>query len=170
MKMVINLLCSFALCMAVVGCGKSEEASQTATPEASVGSKEEHGHDHDHDHGAGPHGGTIVEWGGGDYHLEFTVDHDKQEATVYVLDGSAKSAAPIKAERLQLVIHDPETEIELVAQPQEGEPAGSSSRFVGTHETIGIVKPFAGTITGEVDGTPYVGEFKEEEHGADHKH
>ena len=26
-------------------------------------------------HGAGLHGGTITDWGGGKYHVEFTVDH-----------------------------------------------------------------------------------------------
>src|SRR5829696_9292877 len=54
-----------------------------------------------HDHGAeGPHGGALAEWGEEEYHPEFTVDHATQEATVYVLDGSAKKAAPIDAKEL----------------------------------------------------------------------
>ena len=60
------------------------------------------------------------------------------------------------------------TEIDLAAQPLESEAAGTSSRFVGTHDTIGIVKEFAGTISGEIDGTPYTGDFKEEPHDAGH--
>src|SRR4051812_42995918 len=49
----------------------------------------------DHDHGPGPHGGTIIELGGGKYHAEFTVDHKKQEAAVYILGGNAKSPLPL---------------------------------------------------------------------------
>jgi hypothetical protein len=37
-----------------------------------------------------------------------------------------------------------------------------SSRFVGKHEKIGVEQEFAGTIVGEVDGTPYTGDFQEE--------
>jgi hypothetical protein len=35
----------------------------------------------------GPHKGALAEWGEEEYHLEFTVDHKGQQATVYVLDG-----------------------------------------------------------------------------------
>ncbi len=46
--------------------------------------------------------------------------------------------------------------------PQKGDAEGTSSAFVGKHENLGIVQEYAGTITGEVDGTPYTGDFKEE--------
>jgi hypothetical protein len=107
----------------------------------------------------------MTDWGGGAYHVEFTVDHDKKEATVYIIGGDAKTPAPIKASSIRLVINDPMTEMDLAAKPLEGEAEGMSSRFVGTHETIGIVKEFAGTISGTVEGTPYTGDFKEEPHG-----
>jgi hypothetical protein len=113
-------------------------------------------------HGPGPHGGTITDWGGGKYHVEFTVDHDKKETTVYVLGSDEKTPAPIKAEKIAVTIDDPASEIEATAQPLEGEADGMSSRFVGTHNTLGIVKEYSGSISGEVDGTPYSGEFKEE--------
>jgi hypothetical protein len=35
---------------------------------------------------------------------------------------------------------------------------------------LGILGEFAGTISGEIEGTPYTGDFKEERHGSDHKH
>jgi hypothetical protein len=111
-----------------------------------------------------------MDWGGGAYHVEFTVDHDKKEAVVYILGSDEKSPAPIKAQSVHLVINDPLTELELAAKPLEGENEGTSSRFVGTHDTMGIVKEFAGTISGEIEGTPYVGDFKEEPHAADHEH
>lgn len=163
-RFFVALACS-AVLQFVTGCG------QTPAPAPAPQAKSEAGdHGHEHGHGAGPHGGTLTDWGGGAYHVEFTVDHDKKEATVHIIGGDEKSPAPIKAERIHLVINDPMTEMELVAKPLDGEAAGTSSRFVGTHETIGIVKEFAGTISGEIEGTPYTGDFKEEPHRADHKH
>jgi hypothetical protein len=43
------------------------------------------------------------------------------------------------------------------------------SCYGGTHESLGIVREFAGTISGAVDGTPFAGEFAEQPHG-DHDH
>lgn len=117
-----------------------------------------------HTHGEGPHGGALTDWGGGAYHVEFTVDHDKKEVTVYIVGGDEKTPAPIKASSIHLVINEPKTEMELTAKPLDGEKDGKSSRFVGTHDTIGIVQEFAGTISGEIEGTPYTGDFKEEPH------
>lgn len=57
----------------------------------------------------------------------------------------------------------------IAAAPLDGEAEGTASRFVGNHEKLGVVQEFAGSISGEVEGTPYVGEFQEEPHG-DHKH
>lgn len=154
----------------VFGCA---EAEKPAPPVASTTpAKDDHGHKHGHSgHGAGPHDGTLADWGGGKFHVEFTVDHDKQEATVFVLGDDEKSATPIKAAdgKLLLTIKEPLFQVELTAMPLEGESEGMASRFVGKHEKLGIVQEFAGTISGEIEGTPYVGDFKEEPHG-DHKH
>jgi len=114
-----------------------------------------------HSHGAGPHGGAIADWGGGKYHVEFKVDHGKKEATIFILGGDEKTPAPIKADKIQLSINEPATQVDLAAKPQEGDPAGSASRFIGTHDTLGKVQEFAGTITGLIDGTPYTGDFAE---------
>lgn len=170
MRRLFVLLVGAAMLQVISGCGpaaKPGPASKgTAAPKDSA---QEHGHDHP-DHGAGPHGGTLVDWGGGAYHVEFTVDHDKKETMVYLLGSDEKSPAPIKAEKIHLVIDDPMTELDLTAQPLEGEAKGMSSRFVGTHDTLGIVREFSGTISGEIEGTPYTKDFKEVPHGADHKH
>lgn len=162
MQRLIVLLACLAVLPLGTGCGP-KAAPEKKSP------AEEHAHEH-HDHGAGPHDGTVLDWGGGAYHVEFTVDHDKKEATVYILGSDEKTPAPIKTDKIQLIINEPMTELDLIAQPLEGETDGLSSRFVGTHDTIGIVQEFAGTISGEVEGTPYTGDFKEEPHGADHAH
>ncbi len=167
-EMTLSLLAIGAL-VAFVGCNGSKPEPASSAP-AATSSSEEHGHDHPHSgHGAGPHDGTLADWGGGKYHVEFTVDHDKQEATVFILGDDEKTPVPIKAEEIQLSITDPAMQVTLKAASQEGDPEGSASRFVGNHESLGVVQEYAGTITGVVDGTPYSGDFKEEPHGA-HSH
>jgi len=144
--------------VALAGCGPKEGA----TPTVLKGEAKD-----DHDHGAGPHGGTIIEFG--KYHAEFTVDHGKKQATVYVLDGKVKNAVPIAAVKLLLSIKSPQFQADLVAVPQDGDPKGKASRFVATHDNLGKEQEFEGTVSGEIDGKPYLGDFKEEEH-KDHKH
>jgi len=155
-----------------IGCdsGKQPAPQTTTTTAASTTpGKDDHGHA---GHGAGPHEGTLADWGGGKYHVEFTVDHDKQEATVYVLGSDEKTPSPIKATdgKLLLSIKEPSFQVDLAAMPLDGEAEGTASRFVGKHESLGKVQEFSGTISGEVEGTPYAGDFQEEPHGAhDHK-
>jgi len=170
-------LASLTIGLAVVGmtfmsgCGKPDEPAPATTSTGSTSTQDDHGPDHGgHGHGAGPHDGTLADWGGGAYHVEFTVDHDKQQAIVYVLGSDEKTPEPVKAESVLLSITDPSFQVELAAEPLEDEADGTSSRFVGTHENLGIVREFQGTISAEVDGTPYVAEFKEEAHGHGHSH
>ncbi len=151
-------------CLLAAGC---KDTTPAPTPAANGGAgtantaaKSEAGTS-GHAHGSGPHGGAVADWGGGAYHVEFTVDHDAKKVTVYVIASDGKTAAPIKASTIALTINEPATDIELKAEPMDGETDGTSSRFVGQHDTIGIVREFAGSITGEVEGTPYVGEFAE---------
>lgn len=168
-----TLAALFAATMFAVGCGEAEKPAPAKAP--AVTAKDDHGHEHDHDHHApGPHDGVLADWGGGKFHVEFCVDHDKQEATVYVLGSDEKTAAPIKVAegKLLLTIKDPSFQVELQPQPLDGEAEGTCSRFVGKHEKLGKVQEFSGTISGEVDGTPYAGDFAEEphgEHGHEHK-
>ena len=169
LELTLASLIAIGFLASVTGCGDSQ---QPATPGPQVNEEQsiEHSDDHSHSgHGAGPHDGTLADWGGGKYHVEFTVDHDKQEATVYILGDDEKTASPIKAEEIQLSISDPVMQVTLKAAPQEGDPEGSASHFVGNHESLGVVQEYAGTITGVVDDTPYSGDFKEEPHG-DHDH
>jgi hypothetical protein len=133
-----------------------------------------HGHDHldhdhhdhahesgEHQHDAGPHGGAIADWGRGVYHVEFTVNHQQKQATIYVLTSDAKTPAAIPTEKIQVSIIEPLFDIELTAQPQEGDRNDRSSRFVAQHDNFGIVREFEGTIVGQIDGVPYTGEFRE---------
>lgn len=149
----------------LAGCDDAEQADAPSEAEQATHLEDDHAHE-EHTHGAGPHEGTLADWGGGVYHVEFTVDHEQQQATVYVLGDDGATPAPIAAEEIQLSITDPAMQVTLKAVPQDGDPEGASSRFVGTHESLGVVQEYAGTVTGVVDGTPYSGDFKEEPHAA----
>lgn len=150
--------------LAVVGC---DNAKPTVTA-VKDGEKKlrPKGHEGHAEHEEGLHGGAIAEVS--KYHAEFTVDHAKKEATVYFLDENLKKHEPIDAATIQLGIKKPAIQIELKAVPQDGEPKGKSSRFVGTHEALGKEQEFEGTITVVLEGKPFSGDFKEEPH-ADHK-
>jgi len=177
MNRTFRLMGYLLMSLMICGCNpgnQAESGSSSGRPEHSHGEgnhDHDHGHgdDHDHDHGHShdnpPHGGTLFDWGGGAYHVEFTVDHDRKETIVYILGDDAKTPVAIRADKIQLIIDEPLTELELTAQPMEGEEAGMSSRFVGQHETLGIVREFSGTVSGMVEGTPYTGDFKELPHG-----
>ena len=117
--------------------------------------------DEDHAHGAGPHGGTIFDFG--KWHGEFTVDHKSKEVTVYILGADEKKAAPIQVDKLLLSIKTPQFQVDLKPVPQEGDPKGKSSRFVGKHDNFGKEQEFAGTLSGVVDGKPYADDFEEKE-------
>lgn len=167
-------LLATACIFSFAGC---KDATTPAPPTPEAKSSEDGAHVHadgtEHGphggHGVGPHDGTVADWGGGKYHVEFTVDHDKQEGTVYILGSDEKSPVPIDAESIDLSITDPAMQVTLTAAPQDSDPAGKASRFVGNHEKLGVVQEYAGTISGAIDGTPYSGDFKEEAHG-DHAH
>lgn len=165
LTMVITSWMALGAIVLAAGCNQPQEPTQSP---AGTGAQESgHSDDHTHSgHGAGPHDGTLADWGGGKYHVEFTVDHSKKQATVYVLGDDEKTASPISAEEIQLSIQDPPMQLALTAVPQEGDPDGTSSRFVGQHDSLGVVQEYAGTMTGVVEGTPYSGDFKEEPHGA----
>jgi len=163
---------ALALLAFVAGCGKkplqSEVDTKKVAADAKAASKTAQ-HEHDDEHGAGPHGGTIVEFG--KIHAEFTVDHAKKQATVYVLSGDLKKAVPLTSDKLVLSIRTPAFTVDMKPMPLDGEAKGSSSRFTATHNNFGKEQEFEGTVSADVDGKPYSGDFKEkaEDHKRDKK-
>ena len=102
--------------IALIGCAKeANETPQTSGPAATAAAES------GHHHGDAPHGGTLADWGGGAYHVEFTVDHDAKSSTVYILGEDAKTPLAVKAEKLLLTIIDPAFQVELAADPRSGE-------------------------------------------------
>jgi hypothetical protein len=155
---LFGILVTALVLAAFAGCNQgSTPGGGTSKGGDTPSSKKE---DDEHDHGPGPHKGTIFDFG--KWHAEFVVDHKTQEATVYLLSTSGNKPRPITADKLSLTVKNPQFTVELKAVPQDGDPAGKSSRFVGKHENFKKEQEFEGTMNGVVDGTPYVGEFKEE--------
>ncbi len=152
----------------MVGCGDKaavQPSSQRSETSSSTEAKPSDSHKVEgHAHGAGPHGGTIADWGGGKYHVEFIVDHDKKEATAYVFGNDEKTPEPITAESILLTIKEPQLQVDLLPVPLDGESDGKSSRFIGTHDGLATVMEYEGTMSAAVDGTPYAGNFMQEAH------
>ncbi len=163
-----------AALLIMTGCDSNNKVTDKSNSNSSTAGPGEHTHadgtvhkDHSHDghtHGPGPHDGTIADWGGGKFHVEITIDHQKQEATVYILAGDEKTPAPIDATEIMLTIHQPALSTALKAVPQPDDPEAKASRFVGAQEAFGVAQMFEGSISGLVDGTPYSGSFKQEVH------
>lgn len=164
----------FALMLGTIGfagCGPAS-SDKPATSEAG---HEDHEHgdqggaDHGHDHSApGPHGGMIIDWGGGKFHVELVIDDAKKEVTVYVLDESMKKSVPVDATELQLSLKEPVMELTLAAVATSGETSGTS-QFSAPLPMSDKEIHWEGTISGVVDGVPYAGEFHDE-HDHDHDH
>ena len=114
----------------------------------------------DHEHDAGPHGVAILEFG--KYHGEFKPDHVKKEATVWVLGADAQKPARIKADKLRLVVSNTNPKIEIDPLPTDKADDGTASVFGGKHDGFGIELESEGTVSGQIDGTPYSGDFKEQ--------
>jgi hypothetical protein len=160
---VTKWLSVLTLAMAVIGCGPTPPPADQAKIKAPP-KKDDHD---DHDHGPGPHQGTVFDFS--KYHAEFCVDHGKKEVTVYILSGNLKKAVPIPVEKLLLSIKTPQFQVEMKAAPLDGEPKGHSSRFTVTHDHFGKEQEFAGTLSGEIDGKPCLGDFQEQPHDHDAK-
>lgn len=152
-------LALFALFALIVsGC---EKKPRTAGPPPKPTAKQPHAHDE------GPHGGAIAEWGDEEYHAEFTVDHKTKTAVVYILDGSARKAAKVAPEKfskmtLTLTTAKPPITIELKHDAAKSDAKGVA--FSAKHDELGKEMDFTGNISGEVNGKPYSGDYKEEAH------
>lgn len=122
--------------------------------------KKEEGHDHDdghdHEHAAtGPHGGEILEIGGGAYHLEILHDHDGGRMTVWVLDGALKETLSVPAPTVNLVTASGPVQFALAA--------GEGSSWKGAHDGL-KADPWNGRIVIEIGGKQYQSPLEGEAH------
>lgn len=141
------------------GCSRSGDTTPAAAGTSTAPPVVEHAH------GTGPNGGVVLDLGS--HHAEFTVNHGKQECTILILGDDEKTPTPVAATELILNIKETKTAEGKVVSPMTitmspvDAAAGKTATFVGTDPGIGNVADFAGTVSGEIDGKPSMGEFKE---------
>jgi YHS domain-containing protein len=162
-RIPLSAIVSMAL-VVVAGCNRDQAgvSNKTDAPAAQGAASKDHGHE------VGPHGGPLVEWGEGEFHAEFTVDHNTREATIYILGADAKQPKPITTDKVLLSIKQPLMQLELKPLPHAGESDGLSSRYVARHDVFATERSFAGSISAVVNGKPYIGDFQEKEHEGGH--
>lgn len=144
----------------VLVCGCTKTATEPAADTAATTASAESGHSH----GNGPNGGVVLDLGGD--HAEFTVDHPKSECQLLILD-SNHAPKPVAAEDLIVSIKQTKTAEGKVVGPMtiDLRPVspvdGKASQFVGADPGMGNVAAFEGTVSGQIDGKPALGEFQE---------
>ena len=141
------------------GCSKSGDSTPAASDATAAAPVVEHAH------GTGPNGGVVLDLGS--HHAEFTVNHGKHECTILVLGDDEKTPTAVAATELILNIQETKTADGKVVTPMTitmlpmNATDGNATTFVGTDPGIGNVADFAGTVSGEIDGKPAMGEFAE---------
>jgi ABC-type glycerol-3-phosphate transport system substrate-binding protein len=144
--------------LGAVGCSKPSDSAappQSAAPAAVS----------EHTHGAGPNGGVVFEVGS--RHAEFGVDHGQQQVKIVFLGDDEKTPTGVGATEFVLNIQATKTAEGTVVAPMTimmtpiDAADGKAITFVGTDPGIGNVADFAGTLSGEIDGKPAMGEFAE---------
>ena len=144
-----------------VGCSKSNSTK----PGPAVGGSVTPATPPEHAHGTGPNGGVVFDFGS--HHGEFTVDHGKKECTVIVLGDDEKTPTPVAATELILNIKETKTADGTAVAPMTitmkpvDTADGKASKFVGSDPGIGNVADFEGTVSGEIESKPAMGEFAE---------
>ncbi len=133
---------------------------------------DDHGHDHPSE---GPHHGSLIELGKEAYHGELVHNEKSGAITIYILDGAAKAAVPIKAKSVLINIkHDGKgQQFTLAASPEKSDPEGQSSRFVTEDKALGELLHEGDTsarLVLEIDGKSFTGEIDAHDHDHDHGH
>jgi len=121
------------------------------------------GHDgHDHAAHVTPHGGEILDLGGGAAHLEVIHDHDGGNLTVYVLGADMKTAVPVETPVVNLVTKSGPVTVALT--PVEPGADGKAAAFKGSHEGL-KADPWDGRIRVKIGDKTYQSPLEDEAHG-----
>ena len=125
--------------------------------------KEEHG-GHDHAAHVAPHGGEILDLGGGAAHLEIIHDHDGGNMTVYVLGADLKTPIPVEAP----VVGLEKGPVQFTLTAIDPGPDGKATAFKGSHEGL-KTDPWEGRIRVKIGDKTYQSALEGEGHGHDHR-
>jgi len=130
------------------------------------------GHAHAHPE-AGPHRGTLIDLGRGEYHAELVHDHANDAITVHLLDATATKPVAIAAKRLTLNVRSggKPWQFSLAAAAQPGDAPGVASAFVGKGgELLRVLDApdASGRLNVEIGGKVYGGRVSGHAHGHEH--
>lgn len=172
---------SLSLGLCFVGCNKTETAPAPASgapvsvaPPSTVAGTDDHAvHAHATE---GPHHGPLIELGNEEYHVEVVHDDATGAVTLYLLDAHAEKVVTTTATEavINLKHGDTPEQFKLAAQPEEGNPAGQTSRFTLTDKELveHLHEAAAGAkLNITIGDTPYSGSIPAEDHAKhDHGH
>lgn len=140
----------FVLTLAIAGLSVGcQPKSNTSSPGQDHSGHEHSTQDHDHEHMPGAHGGTIVALGADSYHAEAILEGDgtlrlfmlgKDESRVQEVDAQTVKAFAKHQDSVD------SKNIELLAQPQQGDSQGKTSQFVAKIPEDLLGKPIRVTI------------------------
>ena len=172
----LGLVFASALGLCAAGCSPaappapvSGDTVTTPPPGTVAPAHDDHGHASE-----GPHHGPLIELGNEEYHVEVVHDDATGAVTLYLLDSHAEKSVTTTATEavINLKHGDTPEQFKLAAQPEEGNPAGQTSRFTLTdkelvehlHEAAARAK-----LNITLGDTPYSGAIPPEDH-AEHGH
>ena len=172
MNRPITWLASLLAVAVVVSFSGCNEASPTADKDTGKNGAEKghEGHDHAHaDHG--PHGGHLIELGEEEYHGEWTHD-ESGKITVYILDGAAKKAVPIAAEKVTIEVkvgdNNPKS-FDLMAVNRTTGDMPTAFQFETVDKSLlgGLEAAGEGveaSLSVDINGKPFVGKIEHHSH------
>lgn len=134
----------------LAACGKKDDAP-----------KDEH-EDHDHAAHGAPHGGEVLDLGGGAAHLEIIHDHDGGSMTVYVLGADLKTPVSVEAPVVSLE----KGPVQFTLTAIEPGKDGKAVAFKGSHDEL-KTDPWLGRIRVKIGDKTYQSPLEGEAH--DHK-
>jgi hypothetical protein len=152
------------------GCGDKNGKVDGGKGKNSVGMSDEHDHPSE-----GPHGGHLIELGHEEYHAELVEDERANKITIYLLDSDAKGAVPVDAQDLTInaTVGGKPRQFKLPAAPQQGDSAGTASRFELADEELFEAIEHAESkarLAVTINEKQYTGNLAHEEHGEHAKH
>lgn len=171
----LGLVFASALGLCAAGCQPAApppaapSGTVTTPPPGSEAGHAEHAHATE-----GPHHGPLIELGNEEFHAEVVHDDATGAVTIYLLDSHAEKAVTTTATEavINLKHGDTPEQFKLVAQPEEGNPAGQTSRFTLTDKELveHLHEAAAGAkLNITISDTPYSGAIPAEDH-AEHGH
>ena len=152
------------------GCGDKNGKVDGGKGQNTVGKSDEHNHPSE-----GPHGGHLIELGHEEYHAELVEDESAKKITIYLLDSEAKGAVPVDAQELTVnaTVGGKPRQFKLPAAPQQGDSAGTSSRFeLADGELFEAIEhaESKARLAVTINEKQYTGNLEHEEHGEHAKH